>query len=468
MKGISRRARTCAVVAVTGSPPWRRPPPLSAQRPASMGDGLPVGQTGMQMFNFSRYISGTAAEQKAKVEEIFAMLQSKGIRVVEPYSLHGMTATRVPRAGRPVRPPRRRPPRRRRRGHVGQRDRDRQDARPAVHRLGRHRRSGPGHLRPDAGHGRDAQPPRQALRRGRRGQGLHPQPHRRVRRSKYDVNGTIKTAWEILMDNTDARYVAAEVDAGWASDAPVGRRRPAHALPHAHRDDARQGPHEHRAARPQRPARCSSAPVRSTTARSSPPRRTRTSSGTTTSSTRRPRRSTRSPPRATRSTPSAAPPRRRCTPRRRRSAPSRPPRRAPPPPVPIKVENLGDAPLNDHRRHARATRAATRADRVDAATSRSPARPAPPARCAAAAVGQAPSSCTVFVRFNPRRARHHVDRTLSSPRTRTRPPTASRSSPPAAPSLSAPVDGRRQRRQPALAGHHGPGQLRRVRARRRA
>ena len=39
--------------------------------------------------------------------------------------------------------------------------------------------------------------------------------------AKYDVNGTLKSAWEILMDNTDPRYVAAEVDAGWASDAPV-------------------------------------------------------------------------------------------------------------------------------------------------------------------------------------------------------------------------------------------------------
>ena len=60
-----------------------------------MGAGLPVGQTGMQMFNFSRYITGTPAEQAAKVEEIFAMLQSKGIRVVEPYSLHGMTAAQM-------------------------------------------------------------------------------------------------------------------------------------------------------------------------------------------------------------------------------------------------------------------------------------------------------------------------------------------------------------------------------------
>jgi hypothetical protein len=45
--------------------------------------------------------------------------------------------------------------------------------------------------------------------------------HTQEYETKYDVNGTIKSAWEILMDNTDPRYVAAEVDAGWASDAPV-------------------------------------------------------------------------------------------------------------------------------------------------------------------------------------------------------------------------------------------------------
>src|SRR5215212_2858535 len=93
MKGISRRAHTCAVIAATGVAALASATAAHAQRPASMGAGLPVGQTGMQMFNFSRYITGTAAEQKAKVEEIFAMLQSKGIRVVEPYSLHGMSAT---------------------------------------------------------------------------------------------------------------------------------------------------------------------------------------------------------------------------------------------------------------------------------------------------------------------------------------------------------------------------------------
>ena len=54
MKGISRRARTCAVVAATGVAVLGSSAVASAQRAPSMGEGLPVGQTGMQMFNFSR------------------------------------------------------------------------------------------------------------------------------------------------------------------------------------------------------------------------------------------------------------------------------------------------------------------------------------------------------------------------------------------------------------------------------
>ena len=178
------------------------------------------------------------------------MLQSKGIRVVEPYSLHGMTATRVPRAGRPVRPAHRRPPRRRRRGHVRQRDRHRQDPRPAVHRLGRHRGAGPGHLRPDARHGRDAQPPGQALGRSRRRQGLHPQPHGRVRREVRR-----QRHHQDRVGNPDGQHGRALRRRRDRRGLGLPTRRssvagPAHALPHAHRDDARQGPHERRADQP--------------------------------------------------------------------------------------------------------------------------------------------------------------------------------------------------------------------------
>jgi sugar phosphate isomerase/epimerase len=220
MKGISRRARTCAVVAATGVAVLGSSAVASAQRAPSMGDGLPVGQTGMQMFNFSRYISGTAAEQKAKVEEVFAMLQSKGIRVVEPYSLHSMSAAdfraladkyNLHVVGR--------------HGGVAENTFDSEIA--TAKTLGQQFIGSGGTAAP--GQGTYAQTLATAAtlnRLGKRsvtaGAGkVYIHNHTGEFDAKYDVNGTIKTAWEILMDNTDSRYVAAEIDAGWASDAPV-------------------------------------------------------------------------------------------------------------------------------------------------------------------------------------------------------------------------------------------------------
>jgi sugar phosphate isomerase/epimerase len=221
MKGLKGRARRCAAVAVIGTMALGAGAGAAqAQRPASLGDGLPVGQTGMQMFNFSRYISGTPAEQAAKVEEIFAMLQSKGIRVVEPYSLHNMTAQafraladkyNLHVVGR--------------HGGVAEATWDNEIA--TAKALGQQYIGSGGTASP--GQGTYAQTLATAAtlnRLGRRsveaGIGkVYIHNHTGEFDTKYDVNGVIKTAWEILMDNTEARYVAAELDAGWASDAPV-------------------------------------------------------------------------------------------------------------------------------------------------------------------------------------------------------------------------------------------------------
>ena len=37
--------------------------------------------------------------------------------------------------------------------------------------------------------------------------------------TKYVENGVEKTAWDLIMENTDPRYVAAELDVFWSSDA---------------------------------------------------------------------------------------------------------------------------------------------------------------------------------------------------------------------------------------------------------
>ena len=43
--------------------------------------------------------------------------------------------------------------------------------------------------------------------------------HQREFRNRYVDNGVRKTAWQIVMERIDTRYVYAEIDAGWASDA---------------------------------------------------------------------------------------------------------------------------------------------------------------------------------------------------------------------------------------------------------
>ena len=57
MKGISRRARACAVVALTGATVLATAGIANAQRPASAGDGVPTGQGSVQMFNFGGFIN---------------------------------------------------------------------------------------------------------------------------------------------------------------------------------------------------------------------------------------------------------------------------------------------------------------------------------------------------------------------------------------------------------------------------
>ena len=251
MKGISRRARTCAVAAVTGVAVLASAGAAQAQRPASLGEGLPVGQTGMQMFNFSRYITGTAAEQKAKVEQIFQMLHSKGIKVVEPYSLHGMTASEMRELAnkydlRMVG----------RHGSVAEPTWDNEIT--TAKTLGQEFIGSGGTAAP--GQGTYAQTLATAATLNRLGKRsveagvgkVYIHNHTAEFETKYDVNGVVRSAWEILMDNTDPRYVAAEVDAGWASDTPVDVVDLLNRYPDTHRDDARQGPHEHGSGRPQR------------------------------------------------------------------------------------------------------------------------------------------------------------------------------------------------------------------------
>ena len=68
-------------------------PAAHAQRPASLGDGAPTGQMGVQLYDWSQYISNGAGEVNppapttsgARLERVFGYLRSKNIKNVELY-----------------------------------------------------------------------------------------------------------------------------------------------------------------------------------------------------------------------------------------------------------------------------------------------------------------------------------------------------------------------------------------------
>ena len=64
MKGISRRARACAVVAATGVAVLAGATAANAQRPAKAGDGIPTGQMSTQMFNYGGYLNNGAQHRR--------------------------------------------------------------------------------------------------------------------------------------------------------------------------------------------------------------------------------------------------------------------------------------------------------------------------------------------------------------------------------------------------------------------
>src|SRR3954471_2474 len=104
---------TSALLATAGA--------AQAQRPASMGEGAPVGQSGIQLYNFRDYLSSGSGEilwpaspapptayctpttpannVNARLERLFAFLQAQGIKNVE---LYGYPGNPFPSSGSPL------------------------------------------------------------------------------------------------------------------------------------------------------------------------------------------------------------------------------------------------------------------------------------------------------------------------------------------------------------------------------
>jgi sugar phosphate isomerase/epimerase len=265
MKGISRRTRTCAALAATGVVALAGASLAQAQtRPASIGDGVPTGQGGVQLFNYGGWINNaggqgsappieaTAVSQQCLVDQdpgsadtrttpacrterldaLFAFLKRKGANNVELFGHQGFPSNSDTaglqayralldkhglHAG----------------GWHGSMSEADWDARLAAAKIlgidyiGSGGFPAPG-IQPSTGQNNgydNTLRTVEALNRlGKRSveAGVGPvyfHNHQQEFRNRYMDNGVLKTAWQIVMERMDPRYVVAQIDAGWSSDA---------------------------------------------------------------------------------------------------------------------------------------------------------------------------------------------------------------------------------------------------------
>jgi len=230
-----------------------------AQRPPTLGDGAPSGQSGIQLYNFNNYLSGSATQPgqgeivcpappaaatpncvgppaplgtPAKLERVFAFLQSKGIRNVElygyngnpfpgtnpatPLNVEGLTALRALGDRYNIHFPGRH-------GNITEANWDNQIAASKI--LGQDHVGEAGFPGGAAAYNswQGAMNTANLLTRlGKRSveAGLGPvyfHNHQAEFQARFVDNGVLKSGWEFIMERTDPRYVSAQIDIGWAA-----------------------------------------------------------------------------------------------------------------------------------------------------------------------------------------------------------------------------------------------------------
>jgi sugar phosphate isomerase/epimerase len=216
-----------------------------AQRPANLGNGAPVGQSGIQLFNFSQYISNGTGEinppapttSAGRLERVFQFLQANGIKNVELYNypghpfpggnngptgnIAGLQALRALGDQYGLRFPGRH-------GSLTETNWDNEIAAAKI--LGQDHIGEAGLPGGNSAFSSYQNVLNTALVLNRLGKrsveaGLGPayfHNHEPEFSTRYLDNGVMKSAWEIVMDRTDPRWVVAQLDIGWAVCGALG------------------------------------------------------------------------------------------------------------------------------------------------------------------------------------------------------------------------------------------------------
>ncbi len=250
MKGL-RNVRAGAAIAATAGVMLSCAATAQAQRPPHMGAGSPWGQTGIQLYDFNNYLSSGAGEitcpappapptancvgppapttNQTRLVRVFSWLQSKGVKNVELYGYPGNPfpgtnpATPVNTAGLEtlrdlgkqygLRFPGRH-------GNLTEANWDNQIVASKI--VGQDHIGEAGLPSPGFNTYANTLATAQVMNRlGKRSveAGLGPayfHNHQNEFNTRWMDNGVLKSAWEIIMDRTDPRYVVAQIDIGWA------------------------------------------------------------------------------------------------------------------------------------------------------------------------------------------------------------------------------------------------------------
>ena len=206
MAGVFGRRMRAAMVAAGAAAAIRR------RRPAAVpiGDGVPEGQISIQLYSFNSYIGNDAG----RLETVLAALKDAGYSAVEPYSFHGITAQqfRALLDEYDLRAVAR---------HGGQNTGEIPNAKILGQEYvgsGGTAPSGIGSLAATLASADELDAWGKASVEAGTGKAyIH--NHGGEFTTQYSYEGEMTSAWEILMQETDPRYVAAEIDVFWATQA---------------------------------------------------------------------------------------------------------------------------------------------------------------------------------------------------------------------------------------------------------
>jgi sugar phosphate isomerase/epimerase len=200
-------------------------PNKAEQANCATGRTVPANKISIQLWTFNRYIGsgtnapagapGPAATQAERLEYVLAFLSETGYRNIEPYSFHGLTVEQfdalVEEYGLKV-------PSRHMSTNEANWDANLADAKL----LGQRMVGSGGFASPGIGSYENTLATAATLNRlGERSvkNGTGPifgHNHRAEFTTQYMDDGELKSAWQILVENTDPRYVDFQLDVGWA------------------------------------------------------------------------------------------------------------------------------------------------------------------------------------------------------------------------------------------------------------